>query len=478
MPLRNLTAIFLSALVSLVCWQTSRQARQDDEIMELYGLFVDAVEQVESRYVNEVDRRELLENALRGMLSELDPYSSFIDSSQIDIFQRQIQGSFGGVGISVEIDPDSNRLRVVAPLFGTPAYEAGVMAGDVIMAIDGTPTANRQINELTELMQGRPGTDVILTVVHPGREEPTEIAITRAIIEVPSIIGDTRGENDLYDWIVDDEHQIALLRISNFVQSTAEDLRGAIDEALGQGSKAIVLDLRGNPGGLLDAAVNVSNLFIKEGRIVSTKGRNAPERVYDATPEQTFDEIPLAILIDGGSASASEIVAACLQDNERATIIGSRSFGKGSVQNIIDLEDGRSVLKLTVATYRRPSGENIHRFPDATAEDEWGVTPEEDFLVELTPEEYRDWIIGRRQRDRTLGAARGKDAPTDNGEQIEAEDDPFQDRVLERALEHLISVLDPDSAKTEPDIEDDGTDQQPTEEPVESSEPGDDGADL
>ncbi len=374
-----------------------------DEMLELYGLFVDAVEKVEANYVRPVSRRELLESALEGMLQNLDPHSSYINTNEWRAFKRQLEGRFGGIGIQVGIDQDTGRLRVIAPMVGTPAYEAGVLAGDQITEIDGQNAEGMSPDKAVEVLTGRPGTNVKLTVLHEGTEDPETVEITRAFIDVPTVLADRRKPNDQWDFMLDKENKIANIRITGFNQNTADELKKALGQIVDEGAKGLILDLRDDPGGLLSAAVEVSDLFLSGGEIVSTKGRNTAPKRYDARRDSPYEELPMVVLVNQNSASASEIVSAALQDHDRAIVVGQRSYGKGSVQNILDLEDGYSVLKLTVASYYRPSGENIHRFRNAKPSDKWGVSPNKGMEVKLTPSEYVQWAIGRRDRD--LGAA-------------------------------------------------------------------------
>ena len=223
--------------------------------------------------------------------------------------------------------------------------------------------------------------------------------MTRAIIEVPSVMGDRRKPNDEWDFMLDKDKKIGYIRITNFIQNTTEHVKDALDELKKDGMKGLILDLRDDPGGLLSAAVEISDLFVEDGKIVSTRGRNTAEKTYEAHKDGTYTGFPMVVLVNHNSASASEILAACLQDHDRAVVVGERSFGKGSVQNILDLEDGNSVLKLTVATYWRPSGKNIHRFKNAKDTDEWGVSPSPGLEVKLSREEYHDWFLARRDRD-------------------------------------------------------------------------------
>ncbi len=450
MTRRRLLTIIPITLSVLLCLGVARGDEPKDEMMELYGLFVDAIEQVESSYVRPVDRKELLEHALQGMLEDLDQHSSYFSESQWAQFRKQLEGSFVGIGVSVEIDTESNQLKVLAPLPGAPAYEAGILPGDLILAVDGKSTEGMSRDQAIEALQGRPGTQVKLKVHHVGKEEPATVTITRAIIEYPNVMGDRRKPDDTWDFLLDKEHKIGYVRITNFVQNTADELREALDQLTADGMQALILDLRDNPGGLLSAAVEISDMFIKDGKIVTTKGRNTRDKVYEAHEAGTYDDFPVAILINQHSASASEIVAACLQDHDRAIIVGQRSYGKGSVQNIFPLGNGDNILKLTVATYWRPSGKNIHRFkPREEAEDEeWGVSPTPGLNVELDADEYKAWIEYRQRRD-LISKLNPTRQPPEGEEARENDPDTDQinapgkvpDRQLDKALDALKKEL-------------------------------------
>jgi len=464
MPRGNLFALVLTSAVSLFCWQGTQGANPKDEMMELYGVFVDAVEQVESNYVRPVNRRELLESALQGMLQNLDPHSQFINTSEWKSFKRKIEGRFGGIGITVGMDEAHNHLKVIAPMVGTPAYEAGILAGDLIMEIDDQSAEGVSPDKAVEILTGRPGTPVKLTVLHEGEEKPVDVKVTRAIIDVPSILGDRRKPNDDWDFMIDKDKKIGYIRISTFIQNTTEDLKKALTELKAEGMKGLILDLRDNPGGLLSSAVEVSDLFIDSGMIVSTKGRNTVTKKFEAQKDGIFTDFPMAVLINQGSASAAEIVSACLQDHNRAVVVGQRSFGKGSVQNIFDLDDGNSVLKLTVAAYYRPSGKNIHRFKNAKESDEWGVSPNSGMEVKLNHEQYRAWALGRLHRDMESHAkghkvddkgekpksdgpekkngkpAKEAETPARNG-QAEKKEGTKEARFVDRQLDKALSVM-------------------------------------
>jgi carboxyl-terminal processing protease len=418
----------------------SAPTREKDKDYELVRLVVDVLHEVRERYVVDIDperERKLVEDMINGGLERLDPHSTYINPREYRQFDKQSEGKFGGVGIQVGIDPQNRGLlTVISPMVGTPAYEAGVLAGDVILKIDGKSTETLRMAEAVDLIQGEPGQKVVLTVLHEGTREPVDVPIVRAVISVPSVLGDLRKPDNPKEWdfLLDKENKIGYIRLTNFSKTAAAELREVVQGLEAQGVRGLVLDLRNNPGGLLKSAVEISDLFLTEGRIVSTKGRNHREEVYDAKPEGTLllpaERYPMAVLVNKYSASASEIVAAALQDHGRAVVVGERTYGKGSVQNIIMMEHETSALKLTTASYWRPSGKNIHRFPDSKETDDWGVKPDPKLEVPMKDEERLEYL--RYRNDRDVVRAKPK-APDKDGK----EKTPFVDHVLDKALEHL-----------------------------------------
>ncbi|HEY7331171.1 MAG TPA: S41 family peptidase [Gemmataceae bacterium] len=390
MSRRNLYWLLGIAAVSLLGITVSYSApsRERDKDYELVRLMVDVLHEVRERYVVDIDEeheRRLVEDMINGGLERLDPHSAYITPREYKQFEKQSEGKFGGVGIQVGLDRLTRQLTVLSPMPGTPAYEAGILAGDLIVKIDGKATENMRMSEAVDLIQGDPGQKVNLTVLHEGSKDPVEVAITRAIIEVPCVLGDRRKTDNLraWDYMLDKDNKIGYIRLLNFSKTASKELRDAVEELQRDGVRGLVLDLRNNPGGLLKEAREISDLFLTEGRIVSTKGRNHKEEIYDAKSEGTLlepaEKYPMAVLVNKYSASASEIVSAALQDHGRAVVVGERTYGKGSVQNIIEMHESseRSALKLTTASYWRPSGKNIHRFPDSKDSDDWGVRPTE-----------------------------------------------------------------------------------------------------
>lgn len=376
---------------------------QKKEYFELFKLFADTIDQVERNYVKPIDRRELVEAAIRGLTAKLDPYSNYISPQEIDSFRSGIDSEFGGIGIQVTIE--RGRLTIISPLAGTPAYKAGLMAGDSIIEIEGESTDGISLDQAVRQMKGEVGTLVTITLQRARTGKKESFTLKRELIRIETVLGDTRDEQDRWKYLYDGTEKIGYIRITAFSRHTVRDLRKAFKDLTSQGFRGLVLDLRYNPGGLLSSAVEVSDMFISSGVIVSTEGRNTKKRVWKAVRADTFQGFPMVVLVNEYSASASEIVAACLQDHGRAVVIGTRTWGKGSVQNVVELEDGKSALKLTTASYQRPSGKNIHRFYGATKEDQWGVHPDDGYVVELEDKEEEDYLKYRRTRDIIKGKA-------------------------------------------------------------------------
>jgi carboxyl-terminal processing protease len=408
------------------------KAKQDDEFYELFRLFADTLDQVERNYVKDISRRELMEAAIQGVISKLDQHSTYISPDELDGFRTDVEAEFGGIGIQFSKNSKRSWLRVISPIAGSPAYRAGILAGDVITHIDDTPTNELERKETISRIKGKLGTTVKLTVRHLNGDSE-KIDVERQIVRVETVLGDQRNKDASWDFMLDDEEKIAYIRVTAFARHTTADLRKVLEEMQSQKMHGLILDLRGNPGGLLSSAIQISDLFVAEGRIVSTAGRNVDDREWDAHKRGTFLDFPMAVLVNNYSASASEIVAACLQDHERAIVIGQRTYGKGSVQNIIELEQGRSALKLTTAEYLRPNGKNIHRFKGATQDDEWGVLPNPGWDIEQSFAETVELAQLRSARDVIRN-------PSDTT-QIEE----LVDKVLDKARSHLIKLLKEDT---------------------------------
>ncbi len=410
----------------------SSSKEEEQEYYELLRLFVDTLDQVDRNYVKDVSRRELMEAAIEGMVRKLDQYSNFIPPTQIDRFKTSVENEFGGIGIRVGLE--GNALIIISPLFGTPAYKAGLVAGDRITKINDEPTKGFSLQDAVNRLKGKIGTSVTLTVVNPRNNETRTVSIKRTNVQIETVLGFERAQDDAWIYFCDEEKKIGYICLTSFGRRTASDLKKAMKKLVEEKAQALILDLRFNPGGLLASAIEISDLFVPEGRIVSTEGRNVPKTVWDAHKENTYAELPMVVLANRYSASASEIVSACLQDHDRAIVVGERTWGKGSVQNIISLEQGRSALKLTTAKYVRPSGKNIHRDKDAKPEDEWGVKPNDGYEVKYSNQELRN--LETQRRDRLI---------VHNGQPIEKSEDnenAFIDRQLVKAIDYLLIQTD------------------------------------
>lgn len=310
--------------------------------------FTEVFAKIKNDYVETVDDKTLLENAIRGMLSGLDPHSTYLDPEGYKELQVGTTGRFGGLGI--EVGMEDGFVKVISPIDDTPAKRAGMMTGDLIVRLDDTPVKGLSLSDAVKIMRGKPGSDIILTVVREGVDKPLKVTITRDVIRVQSV--KSRMLDDKFGYI----------RITSFQSKTGESLLDELeklqDETEG-GLKGLVLDLRNNPGGVLSAAVEVSDAFLKEGLIVYTEGRDEESRLkFNATPNDAMNNAPVVVLVNGGSASASEIVAGALQDHNRAIIMGGKTFGKGSVQTILPM-NSNAALKLTTARYYTPNGRSI-----------------------------------------------------------------------------------------------------------------------
>lgn len=394
MPRRTLWLIFIVAVTSLACYERADR--------NPYGRwFSEVLDTIDRYYVEPVDDQKLFEGALDGMIGRLDEYSAFLPRSQASQFQETIDQQYGGIGIEVNLEGETKQLTVMSPLVGTPAYKAGVRAGDKIVAIDGKVTANRSLNEIVGWLRGKPGDPVAISVLREGNEDPITFDLVRARIRVDSILGDVRSADGSWNFFLPGEDKIGYIRINSFGETTLDELNTALQWLSGRQCRGVILDMRNNPGGLLQGAEDVCDLFLTEGAvIVTTRGRD--ERVRKeavASGSGPYQKLPLVVLVNDKSASAAEIVAACLQDHKRAIIVGERTWGKGTVQNVIPMEAGRSLLKLTIASYWRPSGKNIHKLDSSVADDEWGVKPTPGYEVKLDEKQTAAMEEKRRQRD-------------------------------------------------------------------------------
>ncbi len=399
-PRRLLATLLPVALLALPL--SAPAASVADELpVEEIQTFAEVFERIKRGYVEEVEDSTLLRNAMRGMLSELDPHSAYLDREAFQSLRESTQGEFGGIGIEVGLE--DGQLTVIAPIDETPASRAGVQARDQILRIDDTPTERLSLQEAVNLMRGEPGTEIELTLMRGGESSPRTVTLTREVIRTESV------RSELL------EPGYGYLRISQFQSRTAEQVGDAIRGMEREGALAgLVLDLRNNPGGVLQAAVGVADTFLEGGLIVYTEGRLPDtEMQFSAGPEADAPDVPLVVLINGGSASAAEIVAGALQDQHRAVVMGTESFGKGSVQQIMPLGNGEG-LKLTTALYFTPDGRSIQA---------QGIAPD----VEVVRGRVEVTETGRQVREADLeGHLLSPDAPRERAELSERLREDYQ----------------------------------------------------
>ena len=426
MPRRNLHCLLLITLFSLVCYEKVPGSRCS-------RVLADAMDRVTRRFYLPVDELNLFEGAMSGMIKGLgDEHSTYIKVTKKQQFEDDLNQEFVGIGIRPAIDPKTKEFLVLGPLPGGPAAAAGIRAGDRIVRIEGHSTQGLSLTDAIERIRGKPGTSVTLTIQHPGAAQPIDLAIVRQVIHEDTVEGDSRDPDGQWKFLLPGDRKIGYLRISGFAEadqgerSTAADFRAALEQLRSAEIRGLVIDLRGNGGGSLKAAVDICDLLVAKGEIVTTRGRDGQvARSYRASGKAPFTGFPIAVLVNRGSAS--EIVAACLQDHDRAIVVGERSYGKGTVQEVVDMGDAFGAMKLTIATYWRPSGQNINRPKEDAKNAAWGVSPNEGFDVPVEDDE-RDRLLGWQQQ-RELAAVSGGKCPA--GE--------LPDRVLLKAVEYLES---------------------------------------
>ncbi|HUT13321.1 MAG TPA: S41 family peptidase [Thermoguttaceae bacterium] len=425
MPRRNIVVILVVAVVSTLCHGSVQNNR--------FGrILVEAMNKISQRSLKPIDKEALLEGGIEGMVRRLgDPHSAYLAPQRKKELDEDIKGEFDGVGMVVGYNPKTEEITVLSPIVGTPAYEAGIRAGDKILAVDGESTQGMPLEEAVGRIKGERGTQVTLTILHEDEKDPVEIKIVRKTVHVDSVLGDTRIRNGQWNFFLPGKDRIGYVRINKFARDTPDELRRALTELVDDGMRGLILDLRDNPGGLLEEAVAICDMFIESGDIVSTRGRgNVVHMRFPATEDGTFGDFPIAVLVNHYSASASEIVAGCLQEHGRAKVIGQRTYGKGTVQDLIELDGGHGAIRLTTAKYW-VGEKNIHKAPDATEEDEWGILPDEGYEVVVEGEDLARLYEQRRKRDLFIpdagnGNGNGNDQP-----------EPLVDPQLEKAVEYI-----------------------------------------
>ena len=398
----NLSLVAVAVVLVVALRPTwARSADAFDEI----DLFVTLRHDLLREYVEEPDSNDLIEGGVKGMIEALgDPYTTYMTAEEFEDFNKHVSGSFSGIGAEVQIDATEKRLQIVSPLEDSPAWEAGVQSGDIVMTIDGEDTYEMKIIEAVKKLTGEEGTDVTITVRHEGGETQ-EITITRARIKVDSVKSFATDRDGLDRYWIDPEAKIAYLRLTQFNENSVQEVGDTLRELVDAGLTGLVFDMRFNPGGLLDAAEAISDMFLPAGEtIVSVKGRAVRENVFTSTDNTVVPaDVAVVVLANEASASAAEIVSGALSENGRSLLVGTRTFGKGSVQQLKVLDKNLGALKITNAYYYLPSGRNIHRRPilgeDEDVKKDWGVDPTEGDYVPMAREEVLAMLEARRDRD-------------------------------------------------------------------------------
>jgi len=430
MPKRNLFVLLMMFAIAGVAWLARDRDGHGRRFAEVLGT-------IERSYLEPVNQQSLFDAAMEGVFSRLDEHSAFVTGERREQFESLLDQQFGGVGLELVEGGDPRTISVVSPVLSGPAWQAGIATGDQILAIDDVPTRQMKLTEVFRRLRGKPGTAVGLSIAAAVAAASTDnsptapardVQLVREVVKTESVLGDRRRQDGSWEWAIEGEPAAAIIRIQTFGERTADEVRRAVEAIATQfidgadradedrtGQVApphgmLIVDLRGNAGGLLTAAVDVCDIFLDDGVIVSTRGRGVHNAVQAGDDAVALDirratrgvalaDLPMAVLVDGLTASAAEVMAACLQDHGRAIVVGSQSFGKGTVQSIQPLSDNSGLVKLTTAEYLRPSRVNIHRRNDDDFHDTWGVRPNSG--CEITPngrqiEAVRAW---RQARD-------------------------------------------------------------------------------
>lgn len=416
--------IIYTLIIGLIssCAIAKEQKKQEDDIStyELLNIFGEVMERTKTSYVEDISDKQLIESAINGMLTSLDPHSSYLNADDFKYMNEQTSGKFGGLGI--EITMENSVVKIISPIDDTPAAKAGLKAGDYITEIDGETVVGQTLNEAVSKLRGKVGTKVKITIRRVN-EKPFTVTLKRDEIKIQSVKHEIKNNDVLY------------IRISAFNEDIDESITKAVEEArkkLHNKLAGIVIDVRNNPGGLLDQAVKVSDLFLEQGEIVSTRSRNEDDTVkYSATPGDIADNLPIVIMINEGSASAAEILAGAMQDHHRAIILGEKSFGKGSVQTVIPLRNN-AAMRITTARYYTPSGRSIQAK---------GIEPDVEVkLAKIEEIDHSDWTISEADLKGALKNDQANDKNKEKNEKKKSEKEEIKDYQLIRALDLVKSL--------------------------------------
>jgi carboxyl-terminal processing protease len=439
MPRRSFLILLIATAVSYVCY-----ARGDHDPYCRY--VASGLAAIREDALDPAPSPDLFDGAMQGMVDVLrrrgDPHSQFLNAAEAGPLRNEIHQQFGGIGVRIGFEGDPPQLKIVGPIEpNTPAGRAKLLPGDRILQIDGQPTAGMNKRDVLALLVGEPSTSVRLTIRSQHESQARTIELVRDVIEIDSILGDRHGPDGHWLFALEDDPRIAQIRIVSFGDRTALEFATVLPQLLGNGVRAIVLDLRDNAGGSLGAAVAVCEMLLPAGKmIVETRGRGQTVRqTYSTKVDGKYYDLPVTVIVNQNSASAAEIVAACLQDHRRAVVVGQQSFGKGTVQQLLPL--GKSLLKLTWASFRRPSGANIHHTMGTPADAVWGVMPDTGYEHKLSPDEYAAYTAYRDQRDGNGDRPAGGDAGNIATAQS-AKSAVFVDEPLRTAEHHLQAKLD------------------------------------
>lgn len=436
MSRRNLYFLLAGVAMTWLCYNKGEQ--------DPYARYLrDGYHKIDTLALDDVPDELLFEGAMEGMVNVLkergDPYSELLEPQAAKRMGEELSQEFGGIGVVLEFKEEAPGYYVAhPPLPGLPADRAGIRAGDQVIAIDGFSTEGLTLNDfevVLERIRGKPRKPLELVIRRPDVAEPLSISLQRELIEQPSIAGDIPLEFQKWRYTLEEDERIALVRLMSFGDKTAGEIESLLPQLREKGMEGVILDVRRNPGGRLDSAVDVCRLFLPAGElIVETHGRG--NEVLDSvatTHDGPFTDIPMVVLIDRDSASASELVAGCLKDTGRAAVCGERSYGKGTVQQLLYMQSGNRMLKLTSASFWTKGGGRIQRLPGA---DRWGVDPSPELEVPLSDEQHVEWLLARRERDRPATGAR---SPSDDGQPAER---LFVDEAVDRAVAHLQHQMD------------------------------------
>ncbi len=456
MPKRNLAWILVIATIALLMWQLPQTIAVRDSVYEAFGPLVAVRAEIRKRFVEEIDDHKLVDAAviagLQAMVDQLDdPHARYMNHEQYQRFKKRTGGNFGGIG--VEVWKTDRGFEVLSREHDAPAAQAGILPGEIITHVDRRPTKDLSLVELVNTMlSGSPGSEVTLTIEHPEPDPaaPRQVTIRRENIPRDPIRGWSRSPTGGWLFMLDQDARIGYIRLTKFTPDAADRMDAVVNRLLRAAPRALVLDLRDNTGGLFDSGIAVADRFLESGLLVHRSGRKT-EKSWNATREVTYPHLPMAVLINGSSASAAEMVAGALRDHGRAAIVGERSYGKASVQEVVELDRGAGAIKLTTAYYYLPGGECIHRTPEAVQADRWGVEPT---IPVILDDHWRQrWLTAWRDLAREVlpaSASQPADHPSATNDELQP-DSPARvlleaDLQLRTAVEYLRARVAPDAS--------------------------------